>query len=390
MHPTRLPTFRAASRSQDRLIHCARTAPGPTLTTSTAPPEGDVAQLRLLGCQAIYSVLVVEQREVWVNQPDNHRADLEHLIDKAYHETFRGTIDPLEIAEALHHEANRCKSVVGGDRVLVPNQYTVELSLSDYGALNSAMDAGLFAQSLAQAQAALIGQHNWIVYGDIIVVIDQHDDLEKGNFRIATEVIAGLPDSIQADSTKTAVDLPPISAAAGSALRLNILVGARTGRWGRADRTEQRLDQIERRLDQIEQNRSGTEPLSPSAGPDPIDWFTLTGADRERTLEALGEFVETLVRRYALQQEILPCWWQHGDAIEEMTSLWQAREVAYAPGSDASMASWWQDLLERSRMRLREMFVICRNGHVTAHLDEWMSDEQRVAFSEYRRQPPAP
>lgn len=45
------------------------------------------------------------------------------------------------------------------------------------------------------------------------------------------------------------------------------------------------------------------------------------------------------------------------------------------------MASWWQDLLERSRMRMREIFSSCRDGHIDSSGQRWMTDEGRSALA---------
>lgn len=111
----------------------------------------------------------------------------------------------------------------------------------------------------------------------------------------------------------------------------------------------------------------------------PVDWSIIAGAQRAQVWRRLSAFVEGLVHRYGLEQEILPCWWQHGAAIEELTSLWQARTVAYAPDSDASMPSWWQDLLERSRLRMESIFAKCQDGHVSLKPMLWMTDKDHQA-----------
>ncbi|MGH3545403.1 MAG: DUF4913 domain-containing protein [Mycobacteriales bacterium] len=146
--------------------------------------------------------------------------------------------------------------------------------------------------------------------------------------------------------------------------------------------------QLNDRIDTVESSpAAAAAPAAPAgaapqqaSGPDPIDWATISGTDRVKAWNDLSGFVEGLVYRYSLQLEILPCWWMHGEAVEELTSLWQARQVAYAPGSDASMASWWQDLLERSRMRMREIFGSCRDGHIDSSGQRWMTDEGRSAL----------
>ncbi|HEX3733201.1 MAG TPA: DUF4913 domain-containing protein [Mycobacteriales bacterium] len=149
--------------------------------------------------------------------------------------------------------------------------------------------------------------------------------------------------------------------------------------------------QLNDRIDTIETSGGAAAPVmdagggggqqQQAAGPDPIDWATISGPARIKAWQDLAGFVEGLVVRYSLQLEILPCWWMHGEAIEELTSLWQARQVAYAAGSDASMASWWQDLLERSRMRMREIFGSCRDGHIDSSGQRWMTDENRSALA---------
>ena len=145
--------------------------------------------------------------------------------------------------------------------------------------------------------------------------------------------------------------------------------------------------QLNDRIDNVESSPAaaaaapaGAAPQQ-AAGPDPIDWASISGQARVKAWNDLSRFTEGLVFRYSLQLEILPCWWMHGEAVEELTSLWQARQVAYSPGSDASMASWWQDLLERSRMRMREIFGSCRDGHIDSSGQRWMTDEGRSALA---------
>ena len=64
------------------------------------------------------------------------------------------------------------------------------------------------------------------------------------------------------------------------------------------------------------------------AGPDPIDWATISGEKRVQAWNDLSRFTEGLVYRYSLQLEILPCWWMHGEAVEELTSPWRRRSPA--------------------------------------------------------------
>ncbi|MFI9584115.1 hypothetical protein ACIHCQ_20235 [Streptomyces sp. NPDC052236] len=123
-------------------------------------------------------------------------------------------------------------------------------------------------------------------------------------------------------------------------------------------------------------------PLPPPFGgkPKPIRWETLTGEQRRAAWLELDEFVTELVERHGMQQYIRPCWWRHGFAVEELTALYSARLVAFANDSDASMPSWWQDLLERIQKRLKLTFGKCRDGHAELELRAWRSEEDRSRF----------
>jgi hypothetical protein len=112
-------------------------------------------------------------------------------------------------------------------------------------------------------------------------------------------------------------------------------------------------------------------------GPKSIDWATLTGPERGAAWRRLVRFVEGLVYRYSLQREILPCWWQHGDAVEELTALFSARETAYDESADAGQPVLWHDMLERSRVRVAGALSSCRDGHVPHALAHWMNEDVR-------------
>lgn len=57
----------------------------------------------------------------------------------------------------------------------------------------------------------------------------------------------------------------------------------------------------------------------------PFRWSAL-GTDSEvgAQLDELEEWVQWLVTRYRIDDIILPCWWQHGAVIEELSALWWA------------------------------------------------------------------
>lgn len=150
----------------------------------------------------------------------------------------------------------------------------------------------------------------------------------------------------------------------------------------------ERVDVLEKSLDQqetrITKRLASTESSAPAAAaPKPVRWEELDPIASREMMQGVANFVELLVTRHGMQQHLQRCWFRHPAAIEELSALMTARDVAFAPNSDASMASWWQDLLERSQIRLRRMFIKCRQGHSPTESTTWLDDEYREAFRSF-------
>lgn len=130
------------------------------------------------------------------------------------------------------------------------------------------------------------------------------------------------------------------------------------------------------------------KPEPPSASPappppGPIDWLAVTGEDRRRLLRGLAEFVDALVHHYKLQLAILPCWWRHPEAIEELTALWQVRQDTFKDGVRPGAAMSWQDTLYKARDRTSVILSSCREGHVEAVLPTWMNERTKADLEEF-------
>lgn len=140
-----------------------------------------------------------------------------------------------------------------------------------------------------------------------------------------------------------------------------------------------RQDELSNRLD----GKARASKVPPDITP--IDWLAMDAAAVAKARQGLTEFVDYLVDRHGFRAHVRPCWFEHAAAVEELTSLWNARGVAYASNSDATMPSWWLDLLDRSQFRLRKMFAKCRDGHAAADPGPWLSDEQRDRMGRWVR-----
>lgn len=117
---------------------------------------------------------------------------LEGLIEGAFAKVFRGGVEPVEIAKALQREAADRKAV-SATRVLVPNDYVVELAASDHARLSP------YADPLGRELAAMVreeaAEHRWTFVGPVTVALEQHDELDTGMFRVRSAVTEGRVDT---------------------------------------------------------------------------------------------------------------------------------------------------------------------------------------------------
>jgi hypothetical protein len=143
---------------------------------------------------------------------------LEGLVEGAFARAFGGVVQPVEVAAALQREAADKKAIVGQGRVLVPNEYAVELGSSDAERLAE------YDEPLRKELADMVTEHaqeqGWSFVGPVTVRFDTVEDLATGVFRVRSKVLAA----------------PGGPAAAGSGLadksgrRLELVTGSETGR----------------------------------------------------------------------------------------------------------------------------------------------------------------
>jgi hypothetical protein len=114
---------------------------------------------------------------------------LEGLVEGAFARAFGGVVQPVEVAAALQREAADKKAIVGQGRVLVPNDYVVELGSSDAERL------GEYDVALRKELADMVSEHaqeqGWSFVGPVTVRFEELEDLATGVFRVRSSVVAG-------------------------------------------------------------------------------------------------------------------------------------------------------------------------------------------------------
>ena len=113
---------------------------------------------------------------------------LEDVVEGAFARVFGGAVQPAEVAAALQREAELRKAVVAVGRVLVPNDYVVELGGSDAERLEA------YDLPLRRELAAMVAEHateqGWSFVGPVGVRFERVADLRTGLFRVRSGVIA--------------------------------------------------------------------------------------------------------------------------------------------------------------------------------------------------------
>ena len=112
--------------------------------------------------------------------------------------------------------------------------------------------------------------------------------------------------------------------------------------------------------------------------PRPVTWAHL---DRDHAADhwaALDGWVRWLVRRYALDhRDLPPCWYAHGDLVEELSALRTAHQGAFDPAGPASGPAEWHQIFANTRARLQ--LGVARTGcRATEHRapapPDWAAD----------------
>lgn len=128
---------------------------------------------------------------------------LEGAVTGAFARAFRSAVQPVEIAAALQREVDNSAHILSRDRMLVPNDFTVELSPSDHGRLAQ------FSDTLSAELARLVEEHvkeqRYTLAGPLSIGFAEHTDLGTGRFRVRSRTNAAVTPVAGQRMTETAI-----------------------------------------------------------------------------------------------------------------------------------------------------------------------------------------
>jgi Protein of unknown function (DUF3662)/FHA domain len=111
------------------------------------------------------------------------------LVEGAFAKVFKGDVQPVEIAGALQRETDNRKNIIGQGKVLVPNEFTVELGDHDHDRLAE------WAEPLGDELAAMVREHaseqGYSFIGPVKVGFEHVPEVGTGVFRIRSAAVAG-------------------------------------------------------------------------------------------------------------------------------------------------------------------------------------------------------
>ena len=111
---------------------------------------------------------------------------LEDSVGDAFARVFGGSVVPQELEALLRREASDGVQTLAGGRSLVPNEYVITLSESDFQKLSA--DRDLTTEAFARHLEGYIQEQGWQTYGELVVRLEQSESLHTGQYRARAAV----------------------------------------------------------------------------------------------------------------------------------------------------------------------------------------------------------
>ncbi|WP_010204595.1 FhaA domain-containing protein [Salinibacterium sp. PAMC 21357] len=120
---------------------------------------------------------------------DNFERGLERAVNGAFAKTFKSGLQPVEITSALRRELDTQAAVVSRDRILVPNNFTVRLSQTDYQRM-AGLGSTLISELTELVQRHATAQH-YSFSGGIGITLAPDDSLSQGMIEVDSVSVKG-------------------------------------------------------------------------------------------------------------------------------------------------------------------------------------------------------
>jgi hypothetical protein len=121
---------------------------------------------------------------------DRFEKGVEKVVSTAFAKAFRSEVKPVELAGALRREVDDRAAVVGRDRTVVPNEFTIDLSPPDHEKVHG-WGAEPLADELAASVTAHATQQRYAFVGPVTVSFTEDPQLEEGRYTVRSATVRG-------------------------------------------------------------------------------------------------------------------------------------------------------------------------------------------------------
>ena len=119
--------------------------------------------------------------------------------------------------------------------------------------------------------------------------------------------------------------------------------------------------------------------------PRPVDWTSLSAAERRTELRRLWPWVIELVRTWPVSRDVVPpCWYRHESLIRILSALRDAYLTAFHATQAASAAADWMQVWDATEERLRRWVARagCKSSeHHPDRIQRWVTDPVEYAVT---------
>lgn len=163
------------------------------------------------------------------------------LVEGAFARVFGGVVQPVEVAAALQREAEDKKMIVGQGRLLVPNDFVVELGRSDAERLEE------YDAPLRRELGAMVTEHaqeqGWSFVGPVQVRFERTGALDTGVFRVRSAVLApaAVPPAAPTADAEPRADAPAYLLVPADGGERRVELSTEVTRIGRSSEADVRL-----------------------------------------------------------------------------------------------------------------------------------------------------
>ncbi len=201
---------------------------------------------------------------------------LEHLVTGAFARAFRSAVQPMEIAAALQREVDNGAQILSRDRRIVPNNFIIDLSPSDYDRLST------YGQTLSSELASMLHEHaqeqHYVFAGPVQLSFQRLTDLSTGRFRVRSAAMAQVTPSPRQERSDNAISRVSVFLEIGGTQHPLIPPGIVVGRGSTADLRIDDAGVSRRHVDfRVQTNPPGAPPGSSPATVIAVDLGSTNG-----------------------------------------------------------------------------------------------------------------